>query len=359
MARLYGREYTRRELLQKVGDISQVAGVKPYTLSDGRAAGIPAIDFRTGTGFAFTVLPGRAMDIGFAEWRGIPLCWRSATGDVASAYYEPEAFGWLRSFSGGLVATCGLTQAGMPCDDNGEQLGLHGRIGNVPATNVWADGAWEGDDYRMWAKGKVREAIVFGANMELTREISAQMGENRLFINDTVENLAFEPAPHLIVYHINIGFPVVDAGSRIIVPASNMTPRDARAAEGEADLAVVYPPQAGFSEQVFYHQLIADKDGVCCFGVTNAAFGGGKGIGVYVKCRPEQLPNLIEWKMNGAGTYVIGIEPTNGAGAGGRCWERENGTLPILEPGETRRYQLEIGVLTSASEIEAFERGEW
>ncbi len=236
MANLFGRQYTRNELLQKVGDISQVAGVKPYMLTEGRSAGIEAIDFRTGTGFAFTVLPGRAMDISFAEWRGIPLCWRSQTGDVAGAYYEPEGLGWLRGFFGGLVATCGLAQAGAPCVDEGEALGLHGRIGNIAATNVTADGEWEGDQYTMWARGKVREAIVFGTNMQLTRRITARMGESRLFIEDLVENMAFEPAPHMMIYHINIGFPVVDEGAEVIAPSRVVRPRDEAAKAALDDL---------------------------------------------------------------------------------------------------------------------------
>jgi hypothetical protein len=145
----------------------------------------------------------------------------------------------------------------------------------------------------------------------------------------------------------------------VIIPARKITPRDELAAADLANHAIAYPPQAGFAEQVFFHELTANDKGVACFGIINKAFHNGQGIGVYVKCRPEQLPNLIEWKMNGAGTYVMGIEPTNGAGAGGRCWERDNGTLPLLAPREARRYQLEIGVLTSMAEIEAFERCEW
>ncbi len=356
MANLFGRQYSRNELLQKVGDISQIAGVKRYTLTEGRSVGLEAIDFRTGSGFAFTVLPGRSMDISFADWRGIPLCWRSQTGDVAAPYYEPEGLGWLRGFFGGMVATCGLTQAGAPCVDGGEALGLHGRVGYIPATNVAADGEWEGDEYLMWARGKVREAMVFGPNLLLTRRVAARMGESRLFIEDTVQNLAFEPTPHMIIYHINAGFPVVDEGAELVAPSRQVTPRDDVARAGVADYRIVYPPRPGFAEQVFYHELGTDAAGYTLFGIVNRGFQRGQGIGVYVRCRPEQLPTLVEWKMNGAGTYVMGIEPTNGSGAGGRAWEREQGKLQTLEPGEIRSYQLEIGALTSQPEIEAFER---
>ncbi len=356
MANLFGRSYTRTELLQRVGDISQVAGVKPYTLTDGMSAGIQAVDVRTGTGFNFTVLPGRGMDISFAEWRGVPLCWRSHTGDVASPYYEPEAFGWLRGFYGGLLTTCGLAQAGFPGSDEGEELGLHGRVAYIPASHVYADGCWDGDEYSMWVRGKVREAKVFGSNLQLTRQITARMGESRLLIEDVVENLAFEPSPHMIIYHINIGFPVVDEGARLVAPSKTIEPRDEVAKPGLPEYDKAWPPQPGFSEQVFYHQLAAGPDGYALFGIVNPGFNRGHGIGVYVRCQPKVLPTLIEWKQAGAGTYVMGIEPTNCTGAGGRPVERAKGTLPILGPQESVNYQVEIGVLTSAGEIEAFEK---
>ncbi|HEX30258.1 TPA: DUF4432 family protein, partial [Candidatus Poribacteria bacterium] len=78
MIKLYGREFTRGELLRYVGDISQIAGLKRYELSEGNERGVEAVEFRTGSGFNFVVLPGRGMDISFAEYNGIPLCWRSS-----------------------------------------------------------------------------------------------------------------------------------------------------------------------------------------------------------------------------------------------------------------------------------------
>ena len=133
MIKLYGREYNRKKLLRHVGDISQIAGVKYYELSDGMQKGVSAVDFRTGSGFNFTVLPSRGMDISYAEYKGIPLSYRSWTGDVAPEFFEPEGLGWLRGFYGGLLTTCGLTYVGEPCKDGEEELGLHGRVSYIPA----------------------------------------------------------------------------------------------------------------------------------------------------------------------------------------------------------------------------------
>src|ERR1700687_188995 len=141
MVELYGRHWTRSELLERVGDVSQVGGARLVQLADGPGAGgavaelracsgvavavlaggarlvqladgpeagVAVAELRTGSGFAFDVLPGRGMDIGFAEYRGMPLCWRSPTGEIAAAFYERADDGWLRGFSGGLMETCGV-----------------------------------------------------------------------------------------------------------------------------------------------------------------------------------------------------------------------------------------------------------
>src|SRR5579862_409557 len=128
MAYLYGRDYTRGELLERVGDISQVARAKPYRLAEGHEEGVLAVDVATGSGLEYTVLASRGLDISSAHYCGRSLAWRSATSDQHPAYFEAEERGWLRSFYGGLVLTCGLTWMGAHCTDEGRPLGLHGRV---------------------------------------------------------------------------------------------------------------------------------------------------------------------------------------------------------------------------------------
>ena len=70
MAYLYGREWTRQELLSYVGNISQVGGVRMVTLDDGPERGVRAAEFRSGEGFNFMVLLDRGMDLGPAEYEG-------------------------------------------------------------------------------------------------------------------------------------------------------------------------------------------------------------------------------------------------------------------------------------------------
>lgn len=355
MTKLYGREFTRLHLLRLVGDISQIGGLRHYELWEGNQRGVEAVDFRTGTGFSFTVLPGRGMDISFAEYQGQALCWRSSTGEVAPPYFEPQGYGWLRSFFGGLLTTCGLAQIGEPCLDQGQSLGLHGRISNIPAKNVQVDAQWQGDEYLMWVQGKVQETSVLGENLCLTRKVSAKLGESRLFIHDKVENLGFEKTPHMILYHINAGYPVVDDGSELVGPILSFEPRDEEAKIEMEKYCQFQPPTPGFKERVYYLDLKPDEEGNVWVALINKRFKDGAGFGFYVRYKKQYLPILVEWKMMGEGCYVVGIEPANSK-VEGRAKAREWGELKFLDPGELREYELEIGVLASSEEIGEFEK---
>jgi len=355
MAKLYGKEYSRYDLMRRIGDISQVAGIKTYRLSDGNEKDVDAVDFRTGTGFRFTVLPGRGMDISHAEYNGQSLNWRAPAGDVNASFFEPDGLGWLRGFYGGLMVTCGMTYAGAPCVDEGKSLGLHGRMSYIPARNVWADGEWNGDEYTMWAQGKMREAVIFGENIQVTRKIWARLGESRLYLNDTVENLGFETVPHMYLYHINAGFPVVDECSILLSPSKEVIPRDEEAKIGAEDYYKFQKPASGFKEKVYYHDMTPDAKGHVYVALVNEKFNDNQGFGLYVKYTKSQLPRFVEWKMNGEGVYVVGMEPAN-CYVDGRDKEREKGTLQFLKPGEKREYELEIGVLTSIADIKTIEK---
>lgn len=355
MARLFGKDYSRKDLLARVGDVSQIAGVRLCTLGDGVERGVRAAEFRTGSGLDFTVLVDRGLDISTASYKGRSLAWRSSTGDVSPAFFEEPGLGWLRSFYGGLVVTCGLTYAGAPNVDQGKPLGLHGRISNLPASNVLADGAWEGDSYVMWVQGKVRETAVFGENLELSRRITARLGESKIWIHDTVTNLGYRETEHMILYHINLGFPVIDEGGKLVAPVLEYKPRDADG-EIEKEKYGSFPaPTPGFRERVYYLDMAEDSDGNVSAALVNPGFRNGRGFGFYAKYPKSELPKFTEWKMTAEGTYVVGLEPAN-CWVEGRAKERERG-LQFLKPGEARDYHLELGVLTSAEEIARFEAG--
>ena len=77
------------------------------------------------------------------------------------------------------------------------------------------------------------------------------------------------------------------------------------------------------------------------------------GLGVFLRYDHQQLPDYIAWRMMREGLYAMGMEPaTNPFGNPTELIGR--GYPIMLEPGETRIYELEFGVLIGKSAIDAF-----
>ena len=354
MPKLFGRTFTRRQLLDRVGDISQLMHARRAELTEGFARGADLIEVFNASGFNFSVLPGRALDISSAHFKGQSLCFRSGPGDVGPAFYEPEGFKWGRGWFGGLVTTCGMDFVGHPEVDpevENVEMPLHGRLSYIPAKNVGVEAGWEGEDYVLRIRGQMRQSEVFMENLEMTREIRAVLGENRLQICDRVENLAADPSPLMVVYHCNPGFPLLDQGTRLVLHSRKSTEWQQDAEVSTSDYAVAKGPQATAHDDVYVHRPLADRQGKVHVGLLNDKLG----LGLYWKFKRSEIPVVNQWQHFHKGTYVTGIEPGN-CSVLGRAWNRKHKTLEYIEPGEVREFNLEIGVLDGDAEMRAFER---
>jgi len=293
------------------------------------------------------VLADRAMDVGLAEIDGVPLSFLTGVGYAHPAYYAAQGNEWLRTFQGGLVVTGGLDTFGYPSTDAGVELGLHGRASAIPARGLSWDADWDGDDYVLRARGRMKQVSFHGEHLQLTREITAKLGENRFAIHDVVENLAGRPEPHEILYHFNVGFPLLDEGTELEVDSTLQgLDEHARAVEGSAKQ--VHGPVFGFEEQVLVHDTRPDAAGWVTARVVNRGFGGGRGLALAIRYRKDELPYLWQWRNFRERAYVMGVEPAN-AHMSGRAYNREHGTLPILAPDERREYHLEVEAMLGLS----------
>jgi hypothetical protein len=234
---------------------------------------------------------------------------------------------------------CGLTCLGSPGEDGGETLGLHGRLSHLPVRHVKVDEEWQGEECSFWVEGEMRQARVFSENLRLTRRISTGLGSSKIAIQDRVENLGTTPSPLMILYHINLGFPLLDETCYLMAEPHPVQPRDASAAAGLSAWMRFQPPTQAYGEQVFYHDLPADNQGWAGLALVNPT----RNLSLSVRFQKAPLPNLVQWKMMGQGVYVLGLEPANCL-VEGRNKERERGTLQFLEPGERRDLQVEIAL---------------
>lgn len=327
----------------RCGQMAQLAGVSRYELQEGFERGVEICDVRTGSGFRFCVSPSRGMDITFAEHNGRPLCWNSSTGIRHPAYYNETNLGWLRGFYGGLLTTCGLQSFGIPSEDDGEYYGIHDRASYLPATRVLVVEEWNANgEYEISMEGTMRQTRVFGPNLKWTRRISTTLGASTLRLQDSIVNEGYASTPVVILYHCNFGFPVVSEHSIIRVPSSHCEPRDAEAAPTAASWNRFEAPQPGTAERCYFHTMQPDENGK----VRAEIWNGKLNFGAFIQYEFEQLPYFTQWKTTDAGTYVNGLEPSN-APLASRAALKEKNALPMIEAGEEKSFEMELGVLES------------
>lgn len=349
--KIHGIEMTPDALRRRIGNMDQVAGVRIVLLDDGNERPARVALFHTGSGLEFSVLLDRCMDIPSARYQGKAMGWRSTVGDVAPAYYEAAGIRWLRSYFGGLLTTCGLGNVGAPDPQsffNGQ--GLHGRIGHMPAKNLKVTQEWRDGEYVLSVSGVMRETVLFGENLTLTRTVHTKMGEKRFWIQDVVANEGFRATPLMLLYHCNIGWPALDEGSVILLPSRFVAPRDEAARNGIERWNRIEPPAHGYAEKVYYHDTKPARDGSVMAAIVNNRFSDGHGFGVYVRYYKRELPRFVQWKMMGEQDYVVGLEPCN-CGVEGRQADESRGLLHRLAPGEQRTFNLEFGAITTEEEL--------
>ena len=212
----------KREMLRYVGDFSQLFGIKEYILVDGKSKGVRAYDVKNGSGLEFTILADRCLDIAGLSFKGINCSYIAKAGIVAPEFYDEKGIGFLRSYLAGFLTTCGLRNVGSPCEENGEYFPLHGRMANTPAEQVNDSTEWIDDVPVLTISGQMREARLFGENLVLGRKIISKYGENKITLQNTIENLGFKREELNLLFHFNMGYPLLDADSILVTPTAGI-----------------------------------------------------------------------------------------------------------------------------------------
>ncbi|MCA9100869.1 MAG: aldose 1-epimerase family protein, partial [Planctomycetales bacterium] len=266
---------------------------------------------------------------------------------------EPGGLGWLGGFDE-LLVRCGLESNGGPVfDDRGKLVyGLHGKIANIPAHHL--EVSIDGESGEIHVTGEVDESRLFHNKLRLRSTISARPGESAIRIVDEVTNLSAEPGELQLLYHVNFGAPLLQAGARVLAPVSEVIPLNARAAE-DVETWDVYPAgSAGYAEQCYFYNLIGDGEDNTRVTLRNAAGTAG----VSLRFNLGQLPCFTQWKNTQCQEdgYVTGLEPAVNL-PNPRPFEEANGRVTTLAPRQQRRFDLTIeghdGVESVAAAAEA------
>jgi len=340
----------------KVGNIAQVGGIETSVLDNGPARGTRIAWINTGTGLRYKVAIDRCLDIVDAFYNQHSLAWISHGGLTIPRPDANSGIEWLYSFAGGLLTTCGLSHIGGPESGGKEHRGLHGRVSNLQAeieSVIQPDPANGRMDMSITAV--VKESKVFGPNLEMRRTITSTLGSAAVSIRDEITNRGNTPCPHMILYHCNFGWPLVDDGVDIIYKGACVSRGmdfDDKIFNDKRNYKKCYKPMEshrGSGEACGFIDVKADKKGLCQVGLVNRKLP----LALVMRYPKKQLPCLANWQHFGPGEYVCALEPgTNPPIGQNKAGELKK--LILMAPGEKRIYQLELAILSDIGRIREF-----
>ena len=337
--------------------------IEKRVLRGGPGDGVDVIEVDNGA-LSFSILPTRGMGIWKGRYSGLDIGWNSPVrGPVHPNLVDLQdrgGLGWLAGFDEAIVR-CGLDSTGAPGPDvvpnnmgvpTQVDLTLHGKIANLPAWRVEIL-VLPGDPATLVVRGEVHEAGLFCPQYRLLATASTRVGSNELLIEDEVTNMKGIAAEMELLYHCNFGAPFLEAGSRLEVAAREVAPRDPRAVEGLDAYEEYLGPTAGYVEQVYWYDLLADDSGATLAMLRNAAADRA----LLLRFNKNELPAFTQWKNTAseADGYVTGLEPATDY-PNAKAFERTHGRLVKLGPGQTHRVRMGLEVLDSDSQVQAAQR---
>lgn len=268
----------------KISNFGQVASIRRYTLTEGRANGLDVLDCDNGK-IRFLINVSKACDIMQLYHEGQNMSFVSKNG------FTKREIPFLSRFEGGMLYTCGLDSVG-----GRDGFELHGTLHNIPAEILRAECNEEG----IVVEAIVRDTALFGKNLVLKRRITTGIGEDSVTLEDTLVNEGFKEEDYCVLYHINVGYPMLDEGASVVADVAKYEPRTAWAAQN-ADTMYQMSASVPNQEETCYFLTLNKSE----ISLVNEKLGKT----FTVSYSGDTLPHFVEWKSMASGDYALGFEP--------------------------------------------------
>jgi hypothetical protein len=334
----------------------QLGGITTAELNDGPGRGSRIAMVNTGAGLRYTVALDRGADIvdAFVNQHALAYLTQNGIKPPDPAYHSE--WEWLAGWPGGLVTTCGPVHFGHPRDEPGGRTSLHGRYSSQPAhVEMVVSPEPHRGRHEMLISAVVRDSRAYGPNVEVRRTIQSTLLENRIRLFDQTTNRDNKPVPFGLLYHCNLGWPLLDEGASMVLSGRiERWPDELQEApvpdDDEGFKRIPRPSKAWAGRsRGFICTPRADRNGVAHIGLVNPKLP----MALEVELPVAELPRVMVWQHYAPGFYVLGIEPMAGSPFGQNA---EPDHVLSLEPGQMRRTSLTFRVHSDTKAIERFAR---
>lgn len=331
------------ELLKRLGNIDQLAGIRESRIIRGRGEGIEIAQFYNAAGLSFSVTPDRCMDIYDLSYKGVNFSFHSCNGLTSSLSFKTNAGEFAEQWPGGMLVTCGLDNVGGHCEDNANYP-VHGRISNVPASNFGTETYWKGEKYILGASGEIHQTRMYTRHLSIRRRIETELNSREIKLHDVITNFNDHDEPLQLLYHFNFGYPILDENS--LVKASMR--KEFSLTDISADSVHMMAPIDGRPQELFLNTHLPKK-------ATAMIYNPNLKLGAYIRWDTENLPNFMEWKNMKSHDYVLAIEPCNTMNLNRLNAINEN-NIRVIPAYSNIETTLIIGIIDGNDEAEAISK---
>ena len=268
----------------RISNFQQVASIRRYTLTEGRGKGLDVLDCDNGK-IRFLLNVSKACDIMQLYHEGQNMSFVSKNG------FTKREIPFLRRFEGGMLYTCGLDSVG-----GRDGFELHGTLHNIPAEIIRA----ECNENGITVEAIIRDTALFGKNLVLKRKIFTAIGGDSVTLEDTLVNEGYKTEEYCLLYHINVGYPMLDNGAKVVADVESYTPRTAWAKQNETAMYAMNDAVPNQEETCYFLKLSKPE-----IALVNEKIGKK----FTVSYSGDTLTHFVEWKSMASGDYALGLEP--------------------------------------------------
>ena len=298
----------------RISNLMQLASIRRYEMTEGTERGLRVLDCDNGK-LRFLLNESKALDVMQMYHKGENVSF------VSKNAFTAREIAFENRFEGGMLYTCGLDSVGAR-----EGFELHGSHHNTPARVTRAEVNEEG----ILIEAEIRETALFGKNLVFRRRVFSRIGSDELEISDTLENCGTREEEYCLLYHVNVGYPMLDEGAELLDDAGEIIPRSPWAAEHIGSRRAIGAAVANQEEMCYFLRLKTPSVSLRNPKI-NKMFT--------LKWSQETLPCFVEWKSMAAGDYALGLEPCTTELDDGFAYRR-------IAAGETICFSLQMRVKT-------------
>lgn len=270
---------------EEISNLMQMANVKRYTINGGRGEGLKVVECDNGK-IRFLLNESKALDVMQLFYKGENVSFLSKNAFSLSETPFDERF------EGGMLYTCGLDSVG-----GREGFETHGslHLKKAEITNAVCD------ENGITVEAIIKSTALFGKNLVLKRKFHTDIGADNFTLYDELINEAYRDEDYCVLYHCNLGYPMLTDGDKIICDVKEVTPRTDYAVKKQDEVFSITKALPCQEETCYYLTLGKNEVSLVNDKIKRKftlSFSG------------EDLTEFVEWKSMASGDYALGLEPS-------------------------------------------------